>query len=220
MKVKNSFLIGDFVELHNATIEDTAGDWFRWLNDPEVNSLIGRYPMPNSSLDQKNYLESIKKNKSRLILSIKLKKSKKMIGVVSLSKLDNHHRNSESSIIIGNVKYRTGVHALESLALLTEFGFTKLNLNRIYSSTLIINEGAHNLNAILGWRKVGVCKKSHFYNGNYVDSIIYEILRDWWLRSKKDLYLKMINFLSLYFDHNYNQITKFFLAEEMLKKEF
>ena len=129
MKVKNSFLIGDFVELHNATIEDTAGDWFRWLNDPEVNSLIIDINA-KFIIRSKNYLESIKKNKSRLILSIKLKKSKKMIGVVSLSKLDNHHRNSESSIIIGNVKYRTGVHALEVFSFINRIWFYKIKFEQ------------------------------------------------------------------------------------------
>ncbi len=190
MKKKNNFLIGDFVELHYASEEDTNSDWFKWLNDPELNSLIGRYPLPNSLSDQKKYLEEVRRNKSRIILSIKLKKNKKMIGVVSLSKLDSHHRNAESSIIIGNTKYRSGIHALEALALLTEFGFAKLNLNRIFSSTLIINRGAYNINEILGWRKVGICKKSHFYNGEYIDSVIYEILKEKWAKSKKRPNLK------------------------------
>jgi len=108
-----------------------------------------------------------------------------MIGVISLSKLNSLHRNAESSIIIGNSKYKNGVHALEALALLTEFGLMRMNLNRIHSSTLLLNSNAHNLNNILGWRKVGVCKKSHFYKGQYVDSIVYEILRQNWIKSEK-----------------------------------
>ena len=77
-----------------------------------------------------------------------------------------------------------------ALSLLTEFGLMRLNLNRIFSSTLVINKNAHNLNYILGWRKVGVCKKSHYYKGEYVDSVIYEILKKDWIKSEKRPILK------------------------------
>tara|TARA_B100001741_G_scaffold312980_1_gene317708 strand:- start:1172 stop:1750 length:579 start_codon:yes stop_codon:yes gene_type:complete len=185
MNKNNFFLKGKHVCLCFPTYEDAKKDWFKWFNDPEINSLIGRYPWPNAKSDQKKYIDEVRRNKERLILGIKLKKNYKMIGVISLSKLNSLHRNAESSIIIGNSKYKNGVHALEALALLTEFGLMRMNLNRIHSSTLLLNSNAHNLNNILGWRKVGVCKKSHFYKGQYVDSIVYEILRQNWIKSEK-----------------------------------
>ena len=37
----------------------------------------------------------------------------------------------------------------------------------------------------LGWRKVGEKKQSHYHNGIFVDTIIYEILRKNWLKSNK-----------------------------------
>ena len=41
------------------------------------------------------------------------------------------------------------------------------------------------LNEFLGWRKVGIKKKSHFHRGEFIDSILYEILREDWLNSSK-----------------------------------
>ncbi len=185
MKKKNHFLKGNRVYLSYPTFEDAGKDWFNWFNDPEINSLIGKYPWPNSVSDQKKYIDDVRRNKDRLLLGVKIIKNSKMIGVISLSKLNSHHKSAESSIVIGNSKYKNGIYALEALALLTEFGLMRLNLNRIFSSTLLINKNAHNLNNILGWRKVGICKKSHYYKGHYVDSVIYEILKKDWIKSKK-----------------------------------
>jgi [ribosomal protein S5]-alanine N-acetyltransferase len=185
MKKKSYFLKGSGIYLSYPSYEDVGKDWFNWFNDPEINSLIGKYPWPNSVSDQKKYLDDVRRNKDRLLLGINIIKNSKMIGVISLSKLNSHHRSAESSIIIGNSKYKNGIYALEALALLTEFGLMRLNLNRIFSSTLLINKNAHNLNNILGWRKVGICKKSHYYKGQYVDSIIFEILKKDWVKSKK-----------------------------------
>ncbi len=185
MKKKNHFLKGNRVYLSYPTFEDAGKDWFNWFNDPEINSLIGKYPWPNSVSDQKKYIDDVRRNKDRLLLGVKITKNSKMIGVISLSKLNSHHKSAESSIVIGNSKYKNGIYALEALALLTEFGLMRLNLNRIFSSTLLINKNAHNLNNILGWRKVGICKKSHYYKGQYVDSVIYEILKKDWIKSKK-----------------------------------
>ena len=185
MKKKSYFLKGSSIFLSYPSYEDVGKDWFNWFNDPEINSLIGKYPWPNSVSDQKKYLDDVRRNKDRLLLGINIIKNSKMIGVISLSKLNSHHRSAESSIIIGNSKYKNGIYALEALALLTEFGLMRLNLNRIFSSTLLINKNAHNLNNILGWRKVGICKKSHYYKGQYVDSIIFEILKKDWVKSKK-----------------------------------
>ena len=185
MKKKNLFIKGSSVYLSYPSSADVGKDWYDWFNDDEINSLVGKYPWPNSKSDQKKYLDDVRRNKDRLLLGVKILKNSKMIGVISLSKLNSHHRSAESSIIIGNSKYKNGIYALEALALLTEFGLTRLNLNRIFSSTLLINKNAHNLNKILGWRKVGTCKKSHYYKGQYVDSVIYEILKENWIKSNK-----------------------------------
>ena len=190
MKKNNLFLKGNSVYLCYPSYEDADKDWFNWFNDPEINSLVGMYPWPNTRSDQRKYIDRVRKDKDRLLLGIKMIKSSKMIGVISLSKLKSHHRSAESSIIIGNKKYKNGIFALEALSLLTEFGLMRLNLNRIFSSTLVINKNAHNLNYILGWRKVGVCKKSHYYKGEYVDSVIYEILKKDWIKSEKRPILK------------------------------
>ena len=184
-KKENLYIKGKYICLSFPTENDAKKDWYKWFNNHHLLAVIGRFPWPNSKRDQINYLNKIRNSRNRILLAIRLIKSSKMIGVISLSKINSDHRNAESSIIIGDEKYRNGVHALESMALITELGLINLNLNRIYSSTLLINEGAFSLNKILGWRKVGVCKQSHYYKGKYVDSVIYEILKKDWIKSKK-----------------------------------
>ena len=71
-------LKGKYVCICYPTDEDAKKDWVKWINDPEINSLIGRYPWPNAKSDQKKYIDEVRRNKERLILGIKLKKNYKM----------------------------------------------------------------------------------------------------------------------------------------------
>ena len=57
MKKKSYFLKGSSIFLSYPSYEDVGKDWFNWFNDPEINSLIGKYPWPNSVSDQKKYLD-------------------------------------------------------------------------------------------------------------------------------------------------------------------
>ena len=185
LKKDSEYIRGQSIYLTYPTEEDAKGEWHYWFHSHDLMSLVGRAPWPNSRKDQIKYLDNVRRSKDRLLLLIKILKNNKTIGVISLSKINYHHRSAESAIIIGNDNYRNGLFALEAVSMITEIGLINLNLNRIYSSTLLLNEGAHNLNKLLGWRKVGICKKSHYYKGRYVDSVIYEILKENWIKSNK-----------------------------------
>ena len=102
-----------------------------------------------------------------------------------MSGIDRYHQSAQSGLFIGDKRYRGMSHALEALALLTEIGLVHMNLRRLDASALSLNEGSHNLNKVLGWNFVGIKRKSHFYRGDFVDSTLYEILRDDWVCSEK-----------------------------------
>lgn len=179
------FLSGQHVYLRCVVDDDALTIWYEWLNDLELVSLLGRCPKPLSPKQQLEYLTNACNGEDRVIFGVCDKKTNNLIGIASLSGIDRYHQSAQSGLFIGDKRYRGMSHALEALALLTEIGLVHMNLRRLDASALSLNEGSHNLNKVLGWNFVGVKRKSHFYRGDFVDSTLYEILRDDWVCSEK-----------------------------------
>ena len=179
------FLSGQHVYLRCVVDDDALNIWYEWLNDVELVSLLGRCPKPLSPKHQIEYLTNVRTCEDRVIFGVCDKSSNNLIGIASLSGIDRYHQSAQTGLFIGDKRFRGMSHALEALALLTEIGLVHMNLRRLDASALSLNEGSHNLNKALGWNFVGIKRKSHFYRGDFVDSTLYEILRDDWVCSEK-----------------------------------
>ena len=179
------FLSGQHIYFRCLVDEDALTIWAAWLNDFDLASLLGRCPMPISPKKQLDYLTNSVESDDRVIFGVCDKSTDNLIGIASLSGINRYHQSAQTGLFIGDKKFRGMSHALEALAMLTEIGLMHMNLQRLDASALSINEGSHNLNKVLGWSFVGVKRKSHFFKGNFVDSTLYEILRDDWASSKK-----------------------------------
>ena len=186
MVKKDSFLInGNIVKLRSPNKSDAKGSWSNWLNNLENLVMLGRLPLPNTPEQQIAYMLKNEDNVSRIIFMVCLKRNNKIIGVVSLSDINRYHQSAQTGLLIGEKKYRSMKVAVETMSLLTEYALVHMNLNRLDASALINNPQSYLLNQFLGWRKIGIKKNSHFHKGFFVDTILYEILKSNWLKSKK-----------------------------------
>ena len=186
MVKKDNYLInGNIIKLRSPKKSDAKGSWSAWLNNLENLIMLGRLPLPNTPEQQIDYMIKNQNNVDRIIFMVCLKSNNKIIGVVSLSNISRYHQSAQTGLLIGEKKYRSIKVAIEAMSLLTEYALIYMNLNRLDASALINNPQSYLLNKFLGWRKVGVKKKSHFHKGVFVDTILYEILRSHWLKSKK-----------------------------------
>ena len=179
------FLSGHHVSFRCLLEEDALDIWYEWLNDIDLVSLLGRCPVPISPNKQLDYLKTVIESDDRIVYGICDKGTSRLIGIASLSGIDRYHQSAQTGLLIGDKKFRGMSHALEALAMLTEVGLMYMNLNRLDASALSLNAASHNLNKALGWSLVGVKRKSHFFKGDFVDSILYEMLRDDWACSEK-----------------------------------
>ena len=186
MKNKKKFLLeGKLVKFRNPSKDDAIGVWSDWFNHLDNLTMLGRVPLPNTPEQQIAYMVENQDKSDRIIFIVCLKSNSKAIGVVSLSNINRYHQSAQTGLLIGEKKYRNFKIAVEIMSMLTEYALVNLNLNRCDASALKINPQSYLLNEFLGWRKIGEKKQSHYHNGTFVDTILYEILRKNWIKSNK-----------------------------------
>ncbi len=124
---------GDIINLCKPTLKFAKGDiWFKWLNDPLIvkNLHTKYYKLNNTKKKQASFF--LKENKKRLILIISTK-AHEYKGVVSLSNFNKKNQSCEVALITDSkVEPELAPYAgLESIALITEYAFKKLNIKTI-----------------------------------------------------------------------------------------
>ncbi|OHB72663.1 MAG: hypothetical protein A2W23_00820 [Planctomycetes bacterium RBG_16_43_13] len=185
---------GEHVYFRYLTEEDAKGEWHLWFNSPEVTQYMGARRWFNTIDNQLEYLQYVKTTKDRLTLAIIDIKTNKHIGVCSLGSIDYINRHAEESCVIGDKKFQNGLYALESIAMITEIGFSRLNLHKIYATGAESNQNGLMLTKLLGYKESGRFKEHSFIKGKYEDSIILEILQVDWFKSPKRPKLMQLNY--------------------------
>jgi len=180
MKKKfKTFLTGKFVEF--VIIDENFvknSDWFDWINYSINTELLTVGNYPNTRSHQKKYFnEQIVSNK-RLQFGIISHISKELIGVISLYSINLNNRDAFISTFFKKKKKQMNSLNifLESHQILIDYGFKKMNLRRI-TSTTISKELDELLCKILKFEREGIMKKKVFKNNKYHDLYISSVLK-------------------------------------------
>ncbi len=176
---------GQYVYLRYLTQADARGEWHLWFNSPDITRYMLARRWINTPRDQLEYLKYLKSTRDRLALAVVDIKTNKHIGICSLGSIDYINSHAEVSCLIGNKKFHKFYYALETIQLMTEIGFSRLNLYKIFGVGLENNKAILNIVKLLGYKKSGRYKEHGFIDGKYVDAVIYEIFQKDWLRSSK-----------------------------------
>lgn len=159
--------------------------WADWFNDRNVTKYLDQGIFPNTVEDQLEFYESLK-NKTRLLLLIKPKRRKNVIGVISLSNINFYKKDAQISIVLGIPRKRKNLYALESMARLTEHGFELLGLQRIYAGQVYPGlKGWNKRLELLGYKSEGINRKAFVKGNNVYDTVTIACLREDYLNIKK-----------------------------------
>ena len=168
-------LLGNRIYLSPRNTEDV--EFFtEWLNDFETTDYLGRSGILITIAGEKKYLEeNYSPEATFVIVTIK---DNKMIGTVSLEKIDNINRTATLGIFIGDKDYRDKGYGTESIKLILEYGFKYMNLNNIKLDLMEFNNRALKCYEKCGFKEYGRRRKCEFINGKYYDSISMDILAE------------------------------------------
>jgi len=183
----NPYAIGKLIYLRAPALEDVIdSSWYEWFSDPEVTRYLGesRY-WPNTREAQIDFYEASKNNRDRLVLLICIKDTDVIIGVCNLSSINWVHRYASIALVIGDEKHRKGPVAIETMSLLLNIAFNKLNLKNIKAGHIESNPVTPVLCKLFRFREVGRYVKLAYHFGEYVDTVYYQLSReDWMVRNK------------------------------------
>jgi RimJ/RimL family protein N-acetyltransferase len=184
----NPYSIGKKVYLRLPIEDDVTGNWYQWFSDPEVTLYLADRWWPNSIDSQRVFYESIKETRERLVLAICDIDTDLQIGICNISAISWVHRSADVALIIADKNYRNGIYAIETLSLLLQIAFNRLNLLNLKATHMSSNPYTPLLLKMFGFTEVGRLSDYMFFKGDYVDLVISQLkVLDWIKRNKKSI---------------------------------
>jgi RimJ/RimL family protein N-acetyltransferase len=111
-------------------------------------------------------------------LAIERKEDGKVVGLLGLMCED--HKQGLIGWALG-VDYRGNGYVTEGARSLMTYGFSELDLHRIYAKTSSINTASWKVMERVGMRKEAQLQEAEFRDGEWIDVLIYAIRADEWL---------------------------------------
>jgi RimJ/RimL family protein N-acetyltransferase len=169
-------LIGHLVELSEIK-ESELKLFVRWFKDKIVMKHIYNDYSGITLESEKRWYKQHKKSPRGVVFGIRIRKGRKLIGSISLKNIDRVNNNAEYGIIIGDKKSWNKGYGTEASKLLLNFGFGTMNLESIYLKCNEHNHGAIKAYKKAGFKKQGILRNNRYYNKEYSDSIVMDILK-------------------------------------------
>ena len=150
-----------------------------WINNPENNQFL-HYDIPISIVGTERWFDGHQGEETRYDGVIEA--DGVPVGTIGLLSIDRKNSKAEYYIAMGEVDYKGKGVAKEASRLILEYGFEKLDLNRIYLFTEVENVAAQKLFERVGFVREGVIRQDIVSHGKYADRIAYGFLREDWGR--------------------------------------
>ena len=183
MKLETNRLI-----LRDWILED-VDDLVEGLNNIEVAKWLAFVPYPYTATDAEKWIQYCMKNsneeKGRMAyhLAIELKSTQKVIGGISLDKINNYQGTAGGGIWI-NIKYHGLGYGSEAFGKRIEFAFDELNLRRLDNGYFKGNESSFKMQEKFGYKLEGIRRNGFvcMANGEVMDEYITGLLKEEWIK--------------------------------------
>ena len=168
-------LKGKTVYLRLLSQEDLE-DRVSWINDEEnIQTLM--FDWPTSVEKTQKWFQNVVFDNSKLNLSIVDIENDELIGMTGLLNIDRTNHHAQLYITIGNKQYRGKHIPDEVLPLVLEYGFTELELKKIYLYTLPNNDLARHVYERNGFQQDGILRQQVYCRGKQQDLYVHSILK-------------------------------------------
>jgi len=169
------FLEGRKICLRGLEQSDVRGKWLNWFNDKEVTKYMERGIYPNTREGLFDFYQHTVKGQNDLVLAILWKRNKKHIGNIGLHRIDWINRKAEFGLVVGEKNYWGKGAGLEATRLITEHGFSKLNLHKIFLGVRADHQAAVKTYEKAGYRIEAKLKdelyRDHRFHDIYIMSV-------------------------------------------------
>lgn len=119
--------------------------------------------------------ESAYKRREALDWAIYYKDQSQLIGTIGFHKIDAYHHRAEIGYVLVTSEQGKGVMS-EAMKSVLDYGFKQLNLHSVEANINKINNASRNLLEKFGFVKEAHFKENFYFNGTYLDSVIYSLI--------------------------------------------
>ncbi len=176
--MKHPFLIGEHLYLRGLEREDLTGDYFQWLNDPEVTRHLESGRFPNTPAAVEDYYQAKANSSSDAMFMIVLKERDRPIGTIKLGAINWLHRYAEYGVMLGAKDVWGRGYGTEAGRLLLDYGFRRLNLRKVILGVVAAHEAAVRSYQRLGFREEGRLTDLLYIDGRYWDKLLMGVSRE------------------------------------------
>jgi len=160
-------------KLESTDLDRTWG----WINDPGIYLKIGSQ-VPVSKSAQARWFDTVDQSSDKIIFAICIKEGGIHVGNVSLDSVETRHRSARLSIFIGDAQQRGKSIGSRSIKLLADYAFNFLNLNKVWCKMTAGDDQVVHFYENLGFKQEGILRRHEFIDGQYLDKIVFGLLRD------------------------------------------
>lgn len=147
----------------------------QWRNDRTLVSLLGNTFRFVSLERDREWLEATNRESDRQ-LRLGIEFNDQLVGITSLTNIDELHGTAEFSILIGEPEVRGQGLGHWATTCLVHHAFDDLRLNRIWLTVIPRNTPAIRLYEKVGFEREGTLRQALFKEGNYQDLHLMSIL--------------------------------------------
>lgn len=164
--------------------EPTAADaeaLFTWVSDPAVTRFLA-FESPRHIDETRQFIarcEEFRRQDREYVFAIAVRASDQAVGVTALRHIDHGTRTAQVGTWVRRADWGRGVNR-ESKALLLDYAFGPLGLNRVEARIAMDNQHSCRAFERIGGRQEGVLRQSFPKDGRFSDQVLYAILAcDW-----------------------------------------
>lgn len=152
-----------------------------WINSPTATAGVLINP-PVRLEDEIAWYEEIAKDKSQRIFAIlvrdTLESDWRYVGHTGLHRITWPNGTASTGTFIGDETVHGKGYGSEAKVLLLRHAFRFAGLRKITSEVKAFNDNSFGHLLKCGYKIIGVRKNHHFYQGDYVDEILFEVFNE------------------------------------------
>ncbi len=166
-------LEGSRVLLRNVTLSDVNENYYRWMNEPDVNRYMETRFRSQSYEDIRSFVEKTTADPDAVFLAIVFKAENRHVGNIKLGPISRVHQRGEISFFIGEQNFWHKGLATEAVSLLTDFGLKDLRLTKVTAGCYSNNFGSMRVFEKCGYLREAVLRRHYISESNLVDRICF-----------------------------------------------
>jgi len=113
---------------------------------------------------------------NRIVWGITLNNQRDIIGTIGFHMIHKEHFRAEVGYMLSPQNWNHGF-MFEALTAIIHFGFQSMGLHSIEARVNPSNSGSTHLLKKLGFIREGYFKEDHFFNGKFLDTVLYSLLK-------------------------------------------